>query len=63
MKKELLKAWSKMTEKKQNEISRYINVSVNNINGYLAGRNEVRTDKLVMLTDLLGFELTVKSKL
>ena len=62
MKKELKKAWVKLPEKRQNEISRYMNVSVNNINGYLADRNEMRTDKLVILTDLLGFELTLKSK-
>lgn len=63
MKKELLKTWVKLPKEKRNEISRIINVSVNNISGYLDGRNEMRTDKLVMLTAWLGFELTVKSKL
>lgn len=62
MKQTLKKTWVKLPKEKRNEISRIINVSVNNISGYLDGRNEMRTDKLVMLTAWLGFELTVKTK-
>lgn len=57
MKRELLKTWSKMTEKEQRTISKRTGVDVSRINGYFANINELRTDSLELLVSSLGFKL------
>lgn len=57
MKKELLKTWSKLTEKEQRNVSKRTGVDVSRINGYFANINELRTDSLELLVSSLGFKL------
>lgn len=62
MKQTLKKAWVKLPEKEQRNVSKRTGVDVSRINGYFAGINELRTDSLELLVSSLGFELTTKSK-
>lgn len=58
MKTTLKKAWVKLAEKEQRNVSKRTGVDVSRINGYFQNINELRTNSLELLVSSLGFKLT-----
>lgn len=57
MKTTLKKAWVKLSEKEQRNVSKRTGVDVSRINGYFQNINEIRSDSLELLAESLGFKL------